>query len=355
MKTFLVNGNQNSNINTSEHGTQVASLIFTLNDNSEYNSSICGFQGKINGRFASLFSPGGGMGALKFLAKIKGVRVINCSWFSSSGACTYFLSDQIAINELADSHKVSLVFAAGNGEPANCGKTAYNYPASYDSVLSVSSIGYLDPVGFLRYPNASTSWVNSHYNKRGTDDITSQYNDKVDIVAPGHEMPVLTPTLYNLCGISTAGQLGSSYASPLVSGTLGLMYSIDPCLSPMQAHAIIRNSANPDIYALPINAPYIGKLGAGRLDVFKALQATMRQGTNFQQNVDYTNNQTILERTMILAGNNVNHPTRSVGDVNIKANRHIVYQANIGVELSSGFVVEDKASFEIVIQDSPCY
>ena len=98
-----------------------------------------------------------------------------------------------AIN-YAYENNVAIVAASGND-----GINEKIYPASFDHVVSVSSVN--------RFQQVSTF---------------SNYNDSVDISAPGEA--IITTSINN----TYVEVLGTSFAAPHVSGILGLLISYDP-------------------------------------------------------------------------------------------------------------------------------
>ncbi len=98
-----------------------------------------------------------------------------------------------------------IIIIASSG---NDGTTAYNYPASYDNVVSVGAIDI---------------------NKEICD--YSQYNDKINVVAPGGtaEKPVITVSWKNEDKYMTAQ--GTSFAAPQVSGIAALLKCADASLT----------------------------------------------------------------------------------------------------------------------------
>ncbi len=121
-----------------------------------------------------------------YYAANNGADVINMSLGSSSANSLM----QTAINH-ARSLGVILVAASGND-----GVSTKFYPASFDGVISVSAVN-----------EDETIWVNSNY------------NDKVDISAPGSL--IVTTAMNNQYGTAS----GTSLAAPQVAAVLGLMIS----------------------------------------------------------------------------------------------------------------------------------
>lgn len=171
-----------------------------------------------------------------------GARVINLSW---SSGCFYNPYEQMCVDEAFDAGAF-LIAAAGNG--GTCGfPSAYVYPAAYNHVFAVTSIGEFNQ--HEQVPNDTTS--------------THQHNDLVDLSAPGYLVAVNPAEGWYI------NSSGTSWAAPLVTGTVGLMLSINPCLSRKDIDTLLRLSAFP---IDSINPAYAGKLGAGRLDAHAAVQ-----------------------------------------------------------------------------------
>lgn len=104
---------------------------------------------------------------------------------------------------------VLIVAAAGNG-----GNSGYSYPASYTAVMSVAA-------------------VDSGENKAGF----SQYNDQVEIAAPGVQV------LSTLPNDSYAAWSGTSMACPHVAGVAGLVWSYFPDCEPNQIRNVLLKTA----------------------------------------------------------------------------------------------------------------
>lgn len=215
------------------HGTAVAITAAGNTDNTTGKSSI-GFNCELSLR---------NMNYNEILAATyAGVRVINVSWASG---CMYNSYYQSVIDEAYNNGSV-IIAAAGNG-PTCGGPENLVYPAAFDHVIAVTSIDENDhhqPI-----PNDPTS--------------THQHNDRVDLSAPGYDVPLSVNGNAYLTGN------GTSFAAPYVSGTVGLMLSVNPCLTPDEIETILKTTAV-DIYNE--NPSFLGKLGAGRLDAFAAVQ-----------------------------------------------------------------------------------
>jgi len=171
-----------------------------------------------------------------------GARVINVSW---SSGCWYSPYYQMIIDEISDLGVV-IVASAGNGGTCG-GADNLVYPSALDGVISVTSVG----------PN------DNHERAIGDPNSTHQHNSTVDLCAPGYDVALTIAP-----GVYMTGN-GTSFASPYVTGTIGLMLSIRPCLTPTQIEDILKLTAA-DVYSVN-PADYYGKLGAGRLDAGAAI------------------------------------------------------------------------------------
>lgn len=105
----------------------------------------------------------------------------------------------------------------------------------------------------------------------------SGYGKCLDIVAPGVSIystavyaPLKSPNNKFFQDAYDGYWSGTSFAVPMVSATLALMMQINPSLRPQELISLLKASAdNID----SVNQKFIGKLGAGRLDVASSLQA----------------------------------------------------------------------------------
>lgn len=222
----------NTNI---DHGTAVA-VTAAGNTNNNVGKSSIGYNSDL-----MLY----GMSYNNLLnASYNGAHIINASW---AGGCSYSEYYQSLIDEVIENGSI-IIASAGNG--GTCGGASNKvYPASYEGVISVSSIGSND----------------NHERLSGGVISTHQHNDKVDLVAPGYDVPLaISNNTY------TTGT-GSSFASPFVSGTVGLMLAVNEDLNHCEVEYILKSSST-NIDSL--NPNYTGQLGAGRLNAKSALEMT---------------------------------------------------------------------------------
>ena len=222
------------------HGTAVAITAGGATNNSVGKSSI-GYNSRLQLR---------GMNYNEILAaSYSGAKIINASWASS---CTFSQYAQDVINEVYENGSL-VIASAGNGTTCG-GASNLVYPAAYDHVLSVTSVGSQD--NHQRFP--------------GNPSITHQHNAQVDISAPGYDVAITSTSGSYVTGT------GSSYAAAYVSGTAALVLSVNPCLSPADIEYILKTSAD-NIDAN--NAEYIGTIGSGRLNANAAVQLALAYST----------------------------------------------------------------------------
>src|SRR5690625_2241307 len=161
-----------------------------------------------------------------------GADIINMSWGGPPGDY-----GQNVIN-YAWNQGVILVAAAGND-----GNSSLLYPAAYDNVISVANTRNND-----------------------TKAPTSQYGSTIDIAAPGTNILSTAPTS------TYENASGTSMASPLVSGLLGLMKSFAPSASRQDLIDCLLNTADP----MPSDQYYNnGQLGSGRINAYQAMFCLM--------------------------------------------------------------------------------
>ena len=227
----------NSNV---AHGTAVAITAAGETNNSTGKSSI-GFNSMLQLR---------GMSYNELLnATYSGAKIVNASWVSGCSFSTY---GQQVVNEVFNNGTL-IVASAGNGTTCNNASNLV-YPASFENVLSVTSIG----------PN------DNHERFIGNTASTHQHNAMVDLSAPGYDVAISTAS-----GVYVSGT-GSSYAAAYVSGAAALVLSVKPCLAVADLVQILKSSAD---VINTINPQYAGLIGTGRLNVEAALQLALTYST----------------------------------------------------------------------------
>lgn len=175
-----------------------------------------------------------GYDGIKYAAD-HGAKIISCSWGGPGGGA--FGQDVV---DYAVGKGCLVVVAAGNS-----GTNDPIYPAAYNGVFAVANVLSTD--------------VKAN---------SSSYGYHVAISSPG-------TSIYSTINNNRYGyKSGTSMATPIVSSAAALVLAKNPTLSGVQAGEILRLNTD-DIYSLAGNASYKNQLGSGRLNVYKALTATL--------------------------------------------------------------------------------
>ena len=200
------------------HGTAVSGCIAAVTNNGVGSAGITGLA---NIKIAPYRAGGAYSGdtqldvayicaAILKAAERPEVKVINMSF----GGYGSFSSLAVAVNEAVSAGKVVVASSGNEGESWNARVGQYSYPASYDHVISVAAI-----------------------NKDNTRASFSQYNDRVDLCAPGQS--VLTTARSG--GYEYAS--GTSFASPIVAGACAVLMAADSSLKADAVETILKNTA----------------------------------------------------------------------------------------------------------------
>ncbi|MBL7889468.1 MAG: S8 family peptidase [Bacteroidia bacterium] len=229
----LGENDNNPNYTSNAHGVHVAGIAAAKTDNITGVAGVgfnCKFLPvKIANASGSLTMAYEGIA----YAAEHGCKVINCSWGSAAGGQL----GQDVINYATFNFDALVVAAAGN----NSTEMDF-YPASFQHVLSV----------------ANTDWNDVKAS-------TSNYGYNVDVCAPGESIYSTYPS--NSYSYSS----GTSMASPVVAGAAAIVRSSYPSLNALQTAEQLKTTAD-DIYPLNLIA-YENKLGAGRVNLYRALTA----------------------------------------------------------------------------------
>lgn len=301
---------------SASHGTSVAELAAGRGNNAHGSVGVC-MDCNMLSAYLGGYSLEPPYGNLYKLAS-EGARVINMSWgsYTNNYSSGFNQTHQDVINYLVDEFGVVFVGAAGNrtsystptsfnsledgngnptGVPSSPFGKLYIFPASYDNVISVSSINHKystmseaycctspwfpvyvnleDSVGMsidgTNVNNPIGVARNGYYiNQYNPDGLQWMHtlNEKVDILATGYE-------IFTYQNYLTEGSLytnGTSYSAPIVSGTIGLMLSVDECLNGKEVESILKLSTK-DIEHMPLNQNFFGWVGAGKLEIYDSV------------------------------------------------------------------------------------
>lgn len=316
------------------HGTNVAAIAFARMNNAYGRPGICSECIGISGQYGSFRN-------IEDLVDA-GAKVINASWALCGKEPKYEIINQ-RIKDFYDDG-IIIVAALGNGRDCDRDKKAVGdkmYPASYDKVIAVSGV-YVENQfiedGFFTKDNINYTHLLSD-RRNGFFTISQdgkinptpldegvQVNSAIDLVAPregyllGNEV----------CGKDVMFGGASSSAAPYVTGTIGLMWSVNYCLSSYEIESILKLTSV-DIENLNGNTPFKGMMGAGRLDTYEAVKMAndMKnlKGTVYIRNRDFYRFDFKIER----AQNKIiieNQTFREDASVDFKARKTIILKPN---------------------------
>lgn len=295
------------------HGTFVAGCFGATTNNSKGIASTGGLNTNL-----VVTTNWANDGQVLLLAQ-QGYRVINCSWYNS---CSFSSTQKAIYDEIRDSCNTVVVFGAGNGS-IHCGGNKI-YPASYESCLSVTSVGHKNNIGVLE-DGVAKNWKDVHERFVGDPSTAHQHNDAVDLCAPGYD--VYSTIFQNTYSYSS----GTSFAAPQVAGVAAMMLAVNPNLSASEVINILKSTADTTIYDIPENANYIGRIGSGRLDAYQAVKTACSSDFN---NESFTGTDT-KTGCYITASNS-----------SVINGANITFNATKEITLLSGFEVQYGSYFE---------
>ncbi|MEK4023707.1 S8 family peptidase [Sporosarcina sp. FSL W7-1283] len=202
---------QTQNIqDVNDHGTSVAGIIAANSNNRKGIAGVMGSYGVSILPLKTVHDDGKSTVAdnLKAIdyALQQGVDVINIS----QGGTSPSTIEQDAIRRAV---RVGIPIVASAGNDALKGNPTM-YPAAYDEVISVGSV-----------------------NQRNSRSDFSNYNNQVDIVAPGEQ--IYTTGISNHYVIAN----GTSFSAPIVAGTVAMMKAIVPELSVKEITDVLTKTA----------------------------------------------------------------------------------------------------------------
>lgn len=241
LDTLVEDNNPTVTGDNNGHGSHVAGLAAASTDNAVGISGV-GFKCRILPIKCSADNDTRGPGGVGYVltgyegiiyAADHGADVINCSWGGSGSA--EGIIQQIIDYAIINKGSV-IVAAAGNSNV----QTDF-LPAYANGVISVAATQNNDKKASF-----------------------SNYSYKVSVSAPGYN---IYSTLWNN---SYGTMSGTSMASPITAGAVGIIRAKYPNYTPTQVKALLRSTCD-DIYSVTGNATYKDKLGKGRINMYRAL------------------------------------------------------------------------------------
>lgn len=201
------------------HGTHVTGIIGGKTNNGIGIAGVCNdtvFFIKAVKDGATTFDNAIVASAIMEMANQPKVRVINMSFGSTSSDA----SIEAACNYAWSQNKL-LIAASGNN-----GKEETLYPANYNTVMAVGSVGY---------DLSTTSFVFSS--------SFSNYGSKQEISAAGGNGDGGPYDIWSTLPSNKYGRLsGTSMAAPMVAGVAALMFDVNPSLSNADARILLQQN-----------------------------------------------------------------------------------------------------------------
>lgn len=250
-----------------------------------------------------------------------GCNVLNNSYGGPGGG--QFGQDVITYASINKS--VLVVASAGNDN-----KDIVNYPAAYDYVLSIAATDQGD--------NRSSF---------------STYTSSVDVSSPG---TAIYSTVYNN---SYTSMQGTSMAGPICAGAAGIVKSFFPSYTGLQVGEQLRVTAD-NIYGIGNNNSYKGRLGTGRINLYRALTETTSPSVKMDpiKFTDGNDDSFTVGDTVIIKGSLLNYlaATKNLTATLSTTNTDVtILNATINggvINTMSKFDVDNTNGFKVLIKPS---
>ncbi|MFQ3535339.1 MAG: S8 family serine peptidase [Aggregatilineales bacterium] len=259
------------------HGTGVAGLIAARTNNSLGVAGVCP-NCRIMPIKLSNPNPDGSFSvtvtqvvdSFNFAAS-NGASVINNSWGGGAPNTTVEnVINNITVNGRSGKGVVMLA-SAGNGNTS-----PIIYPARYNRVISVGASNWCD---LRKAPSGTPCDASQNWG--------SHYGFDLDISAPG--MRTLSTDIAGSWGYESGDYTyfgGTSAASPITAGVVGLMLSVNNNLTADQVRRILRMSA--DDMTPDANPGWDQFTGAGRVNAYRALHMSQNVPLHIEMTNDLT-------------------------------------------------------------------
>jgi hypothetical protein len=296
-----------------------------------------------------------------------GSKIINCSWGAYRTAPS--ITQQLCIDEIYENG--SIIVASSNNESWQAIQgNLLSYPASYEHVISVGSVAQrhdspLDSLVFM--PSVGQWWShniknhigralvwndNPNVNPNATYTVhpngTNTLNEYVDILAPGNEL--FKYGSYVEDGSWGYSLMHTSGAAPHVTGVLGLMYTLNECLTFEEAESILKIGST-NIDHIQANQFAAGNYGSGSLNAHKSVKLT--KALISPNEIAYVEDQIFSRWDFVLNGvsKNIilkNQIFKEESSLHIKSKNSIELQENTLLLPSTG-VVELKIEDNLIV------
>lgn len=236
-------------LSQSYHGTRVASQIAAQTGNAYAIAGALGYTRSPLRVYKTLDASGSGDTAATMAALMDaaddGCRIVNASLGEPATVDVNGVPDLLqraawqSVIDYCVSKNTLVVAAAGNVSGSSVVGDLYTdvyYPGACDGALAIGSINPL-------------TGVRSSF---------SCYGPELDLMAAGERVWTVSPN-----GIAASTHVGTSFAAPLVSGALGVLWSLVPGMSATQVASLATSTADPSIGS---DTGFDEETGWGRFD-----------------------------------------------------------------------------------------
>ncbi len=257
-RNTLFNNADTTPKNGNNHGTAIAGVAAARSNDATGIAGVCWYCKILPVKVAERDNQGNWVTNVAALASginwawQNGADVLNNSWTMAKPSDAVLNAIVAARSSGRDSKGSAIVFAAGN---ENNGTVSY--PADQNA--------FVIAVGASNWCDQRKTAVNNACNNNNAS-WGSNYGSALDLIAPGE-------AIYTACNVgqcpgnsSYAYFSGTSLSAPFVSGVIGLLYSLNPNLTPQRVQEILQKGAR-DLGA----AGRDDATGYGRLDAYKSI------------------------------------------------------------------------------------
>ncbi len=249
------------------HGTACAGLAAATHDNQRGVMGIGGGCSLLAVRIAYSSVEGGNWVTTNSWIKRaidwswkNGADVLSNSWGGGAPSTAIINAFTRARTQGRGGKGAVVVIAAGNSN------SLHDFPGNLDDVLTISASNEYDEPKTPNSRDGETWWG-------------SNYGPKIDVAAPGvhnYTTDISGSKGYNKTHGSQGNYVenfnGTSSATPIVAGTVGLVLSANPDLKEDEVRELIRNTAD-KVGPLPYHNGRNDRMGHGRVNVLRAVKA----------------------------------------------------------------------------------
>lgn len=276
------------------HGTKCAGVIAAINNNIgikgvAYDAKIIPIRVEKN----HAFYDSAAVEAFRYLYGKK-VDVISCSWGGGSPnpALTNAIDSMVIFGR--NGLGCPVLFSSGNVDNHLKKEDTVRYPASLPNTIAV---GAMNPCGERK-----------RWGKCEGEHWKSCYGPELDVIAPG----VLVPTTTTNSSYCT-DFWGTSAACPHAAGVMALILSANPCLTAIEARAILCGTCDKLMIYPYCNEKQYGfwnsEVGYGKINAYKAVLEAMTFSSNSYQLTGGTQSSSNIQQCVFLQDCNVSSGT----------------------------------------------